>query len=106
MLLLQVNEGDVTVCGSRISMNVEANAGDRLCHDTDGLQWNHLCGRYLDQCDPIYLAVTGSSSRTSVNCQGERCRLSGSYSGSCKGGSGCSGSSSSSDSNGEGDVVD
>lgn len=70
--MLQVNEGDVTVCSSRKSMTVETNVEDRLCHDTDTLEWWHLCGRYVQDCDPIYLAVTGTNIRSNSYCQGER----------------------------------
>lgn len=73
-VMLQLKEGDVTVCSSRVSMNVETNAEDRMCHDTNSLEWWHLCGRYLDQCAPIYLAVTGSSSRTNSYCQDKQCQ--------------------------------
>ncbi|MPC12744.1 hypothetical protein E2C01_005448 [Portunus trituberculatus] len=69
-VIVKVTEGDVAMCGSRTSMNVDDNVDDRLCDPNNNLEWWFLCGRWIGDCDPIYLAVSGSSARSNVYCQG------------------------------------
>ncbi|KAK3854662.1 hypothetical protein Pcinc_038873 [Petrolisthes cinctipes] len=73
-LKLKISDGNVKVCSSRLSPLVDSSAQDYMCVDSTGdLEYKHLCGRWLDQCSPIYLSVTGTSDNNiiceDVNCQ-------------------------------------
>ena len=71
-LTLQMTEGDVSICASRTSINVESNVADIICGDNNPLEWWYMCDRYVKDCNPIYLAVTGSSAQSNPNCQGKK----------------------------------
>lgn len=73
-VVLTVSQGDVTVCGSRTSVTVDTSAGDVLCSDKETLEWMYLCGRYIEECYPIYLSVSASSGRTNSYCQDVDCQ--------------------------------
>ncbi|KAG0714987.1 hypothetical protein GWK47_013033 [Chionoecetes opilio] len=73
-VVLKVTEGDVSICASRTSVRVESNVADKLCSDTATLEWWHLCDRWVEGCDAIYLAVTGSNIRTNAHCQDVECQ--------------------------------
>ncbi|KAK8403997.1 hypothetical protein O3P69_000212 [Scylla paramamosain] len=73
-VIVKVTEGDVAICGSRTSMNVDDNVDDRLCDPNNNLEWWFLCGRWIGNCDPIYLAVSGSSARSNIYCQDAECQ--------------------------------
>lgn len=72
---LTVKTSEVKVCASRLSMNVENTAEDYQCQDGNSnfeFEWDELCGRYLSECRPIYLSITGTPSGT-PRCENEDC---------------------------------
>nr|XP_045599375.1 uncharacterized protein LOC123758762 isoform X3 [Procambarus clarkii] len=75
-LKLTVSNADIQVCSSRESMYVENSATDYLCIEGGSeFNWEELCGRWLEQCNPIYLSVTGKSDAgIGSYCQDEECQ--------------------------------
>ncbi|XP_042239400.1 uncharacterized protein LOC121877623 isoform X3 [Homarus americanus] len=72
-LKLKVSNADVSVCSSRESMTVDTTASDYACvtGGTD-MEWTELCGRYLVDCAPIFLSVTGQTA-LGTYCQDQEC---------------------------------
>lgn len=72
-LKLMISNSDVKVCTSRESMAVANNAQDYECREDGGdFEFSNLCGRYLEDCKPIFLSVTGKPTLGS-RCTDERC---------------------------------
>ncbi|XP_042885677.1 uncharacterized protein LOC122261912 [Penaeus japonicus] len=72
-LKLMISSSDVKVCSSRESMAVVSNAEDYKCLEDNGeFEYYDLCGRYLEDCKPIFLSVTGKPTLGS-RCTDERC---------------------------------
>ncbi|XP_047491225.1 uncharacterized protein LOC125040619 [Penaeus chinensis] len=70
---LTVSSSDVKVCTSRESMAVANNALDYTCIEDNGdIEFYDLCGRYLEDCKPIFMSITGKPSLGS-RCTDERC---------------------------------
>ncbi|XP_037792857.1 uncharacterized protein LOC119588229 [Penaeus monodon] len=70
---IMVSSSDVKVCTSRESMAVASNAQDYTCIEDDGdFEFSDLCGRYLEDCKPIFMSITGKPTIGS-RCTDERC---------------------------------
>ncbi|XP_071546355.1 uncharacterized protein [Panulirus ornatus] len=69
-VILKVDSVNIQVCARRMSTGEDID-----CRDGDGdFEWEHLCGRWLDQCDAIYLEVTGKSNIGSICGQDDECQ--------------------------------
>ncbi|KAK8739370.1 hypothetical protein OTU49_003598 [Cherax quadricarinatus] len=72
-LKLMINNQEISICASRESVNVISTADDYTCQEgSSDLEWQELCGRYVEYCNPIYLSVTGKPSIGNL-CQDEKC---------------------------------